>query len=341
MQHQVTLYIPGLLGSDALEPAFFQALELSELELCLSRASSRRHPIRGFESSLFSLFGAADTGSGLPVAAVTYLADVGRQSESMCLRADPVNLQPDRDKVVMIGNQQLSISMDEAGQLADAFNDLFAEDGLKLETPVSNRWYVTGDNQSAITTEPLRQVIGKDIHRHLPEGEHAMQWHSMLNEVQMLFYSNPVNEARRQRGLPEINSVWLWGEGDLPMLPETCWQHLWSNESISSALAQISGTPLASLPASAEDWLEQASQEGSHLVVIEAADDALQQHDIQRWRDMLQSLNDDWLVPLIEALQSNRIGCVRLLTDQQEYEITAKSLKRWWKRRRPLAVLAM
>ena len=341
MRHQVTLYIPGLLGGGVLEPAFFQALELSELELCLSRATSRRHPRREFESSLFNLFDFVDTEAGdLPVAAVTYLADVGRQSESLCLRADPVNLLPDRDKVVMFGNRQLSISMDEAKQLADAFNELFAEDGLKLETPVANRWYITGDKQGEITTEPLRQVIGKDIHRHLPAGEHAMHWHKLLNEVQMLFYSNPVNEARRQRGLPEINSVWLWGEGDLPVLPEARWQYLWSNESISSALAQISGTPWATLPASADDWLEQANQAGSHLVVIEAADDALQQQDIQRWRDMLQSINDDWLVPLIDALNSNRIDCVRLLTIQQEYVITAKSLKRWWKRRRPLAVLA-
>ena len=339
-QRQITLYIPGLLGSGALDPAFFQALELSELELLLSRASCRRYPGQGLEASLFNLFGQTDHQSALPVAAVTHIADFGHPSETFCLRADPVHLQPDRDKVIMFGNQQLSVSMEEAGQLADAFNHLFAEDGLTLETPVSNRWYVKGDKLADIKTEPLRQVIGKDIHHHLPGGEHAMQWHSLLNEVQMLFYSNSVNEARRQRGLPEINSIWLWGEGALPTLAQDPWQQLWSNETISTALAEISNTPQATLPASAEEWLEQASQAGNHLVVIEAVADAMQQHDIQRWRDMIQTVNDDWLAPLIDALKMNTIGCISLRTDQAKYEITAKGLKRWWKRRRPLAALA-
>ncbi len=339
-QRHITLFIPGLLGNDALAPDFFQGLEVSALELILSRAHSSRHQRRGLEASLFNLFGYTSVDCSLPVAALTHIIDQGSASEELCLRADPVHLQPDRDRIIMFGNQQLSISMDEAQQLADEFNRLFGEDGLKLETPTPNRWYLKGDSLDGIKTVPLSQVIGKDIHHHLPQGKTAMQWHSLLNEVQMLFYGSSVNERRRQRGLPEINSLWLWGEGVLPVLPPGQWQQVWTNEIISSALAQLSNTPQATLPASAEEWLEQSGQGGQHLVVIEAVADALQQNDIQRWRDMIESVNEDWLQSLIDALKSNTLKSIRLLSDHAEYEISAKRLKHWWKRRRPIALLA-
>lgn len=340
MQYRhITLYIPGLLGADGWrEPDYFQGLEVAELEMLLSRSRCKRHKTLGYEHALFKLFGFSDLENGLPVAAVTHILDQGECAEALCLRADPVHLQVDRDRIIMIGNQNLSVSAEEARQLADEFNSLFAEDGLRLEVPVPNRWYLKGNNKADIKTHPLQNVIGKDIHHHLPKGKGAMQWHNILNEVQMLFYSSQVNERRRQQGLPEINSIWLWGEGDLPQLHKQ-WQQVWSNEVISSALAQLSQSDLASLPASAEEWLEQAQQGGQHLVVIEAVAEALQANDVQRWREMIETINEVWLQALMTSLKFNTLSSIRVITDNAEFELTAKGLKRWWKRRRPLMAI--
>ena len=141
MQYRhVTLYIPGLLGNDVWrEPAYFRGLQVAELELLLSRGRHIRHSNQSFESALFRLFGVADVSNAIPVASVTHFADQGEHAPGVCLRADPVHLQADRDRIVMFGNQHLAVTAAEASQLAGEFNRLFAEDGLRLETPQPQR----------------------------------------------------------------------------------------------------------------------------------------------------------------------------------------------------------
>jgi len=45
-----------------------------------------------------------------------------------------------------------------------------------------------------------------------PKGVEALHWHQLFNEIQMLLFSHPVNEAREVRGELPVNSVWLWAE---------------------------------------------------------------------------------------------------------------------------------
>ena len=333
----LTLYIPGLFGSDAWRGAdVFTGLSLADLELMLCRGRRKQRMTQSIDGLLFELFGHA-VEVGLPVAAVMHQFDLNKPTDGFCFCATPVNMQPDRDRLVMIGGDNLAVTLAEARQLADEFNKLFAEDGLRLEVPVSNRWYLHSSTKPEITTQPLKHVIGQNIGHYLPAGKDAMQWHAILNEVQMLFYNSQVNERRRMSGQAEINSFWLWGEGELPVAPQNSWQHVWSNEPLSCALAKLGQNELASMPASAEEWQEQADQNGSHLLVFDALAEAVAQHDIGRWREMMQTLNDEWIAPLSIALKSKSISTVRLLSDNAEFEISRKSLKRWWKRPRSFA----
>lgn len=343
-QRDITLLIPGLLGANALQEArFFQGLAVEALELMLSRGRYRpryRPAPRAPEAALFELFGHPDAGARLPLAGVTQVIDLDGRADGVCLRADPVQLQPDRDRVVMLGGQHLAVTQAEAQQLATEFNQLFAEDGLRLEVPVVDRWYLVAEQAPRIHTSPLTQVMGQDIHPHLPEGENAMYWHRLLNEVQMLFYGSPVNQARRRRGQPEINSLWFWGEGAMPPLPQGLWRQVWSNDILSRSLARLSQTEQATLPASAAEWLEQAPAGGAHLVVIEAVAEALHQHDLERWRVMMETVNEEWIYPLMEALRTNSLSSIRLLSDNADCVLDAKGLRRWWRRRRTLARLS-
>ncbi len=332
----ITLYIPGLFGSTAWTgPEIWQGLSLASLELLLSRG--RRHQVaQPADEQLFELFGHARTEAGLPVAAVMSRFDLNEPFDGFCLCATPVNMQPDRDRLVMLGNDNLAVTIAEAQQLADEFNQLFAEDGLRLEVPVSNRWYLHLSDNADITTQPLKSVVGQDVGRNLPVGKDAMRWHAILNEVQMLFYSSSVNERRRLSGQPEINSFWLWGEGELPELQQNHWQCVWSNEPLSCALASLNRNKQVSMPATAEEWLEQVGQEGSHLLVFDVLAETVARHDIGRWRDMMDSINEDWIEALTRALKNNSLSTVRLLSDNVEFKITRKSLRHWWKRPRPL-----
>ena len=39
-----------------------------------------------------------------------------------------------------------------------------------------------------------------------------------MNEAQMILHTHPVNAEREARGMPAVNSVWLWGGGTLPAI---------------------------------------------------------------------------------------------------------------------------
>ena len=335
--HSITLYIPGLFapgGDPAQLAALLKAMpfsDLTELELLLARAQRQRGGPMSDEQQLFSLFGITTAAGDWPVAAVTRLADTGERDSSYWLRADPVHMQPNRDQVVMFGNRQLNVSREEMAQLRDEFNRLFAEDGLTLETPVSNRWYLRVELQPRLTTTPLHEVLGHNIDPHLPHGADALHWHKLLSEVQMLFHGSSVNQQRRQRRQPEINSLWLWGGGVLPVTGVVQWQQIWSNEVLSRGLARLAQVAESTLPATAEEWLEQATESGYHLVII---DGARHLEELVEWWEFVQSLNESWFAPLLTALKRGDLNTITLISDGQRFELNRKQLGRWWKRRR-------
>ncbi len=335
----VTLLIPGLLGPRGVAKigGALEGLAADELALCLSRAEHANAPFESFEALLFDLFGlSAAQGEDLPVAPLTALVDFDEAPGSFVLRADPVHLQADRDRIVMFGNRQLNVTQAEADQLAEEFNRLFGEDGLRLEVPTPQRWYLRMERPPAIATTPLASVIGEDIHPCLPRGEEALYWHKLLNEVQMLFHGSSVNQARQMRGLPVINSVWFWGGGVLPGRKAAGWGGVWSNELLATALARYFDIAHGGAFSSAEDLLEQCG-EGDHLVVLDGAIEAVRFHDIGAWRQFVEGVSSEWLVPLLGAIKQGDVARLNLVCPQAgRYSIEVKALRRWWRRRRPL-----
>jgi hypothetical protein len=51
----------------------------------------------------------------------------------------------------------------------------------------------------------------------IPSSAQASRLRRLQNEMQMLLYTHPVNDARLQRGAVPINSFWLSGTGALPV----------------------------------------------------------------------------------------------------------------------------
>ena len=345
-QRSVTLYIPGLFATAAV-PAQLVALfkeipfsDLSALELLLARSERQHSECSGCEQSLFSLFAIPATNGDWPVAAVTRLVDGGSPDNHYWLRADPVQMQPSHDQVVMVGNGQLNLTDSEKTELCHAFNALCCDDGLHLEAPVNQRWYLRVERPPAITTTPLQRVVGENIYPYLPQGADGLYWNRLLSEVQMLFYGSSVNQQRRQQGQSEINSLWFWGGGTLPTVTPSPlpWQQLWSNELLSRGLACLSDLKSSSLPATGEEWLEQALVAGDHLVVIDGARQVFHQADeLVEWQVFVQTLNEYWIAPLLAALKAGDLEKITLISDGHHYQLGRKQLGRWWRRCRPFS----
>jgi hypothetical protein len=331
----LTLVIPGLFG---LPEGSTGRPSARLLETLLGRADHLETSEVEYEQRVFSLFGLkAPDGADLPVAAVTRALDLGVIDSGWWLRADPVHLRPERDRLILLDTQVVPITPAEATRLAAEVTEAYASDGWLLKAPRPGRWYLKPPRAPRILTTPLPLVAGKDIHPYLPQGKDGKAWHTLLNEIQILLHTATVNTEREQRGELPINSLWFWGGGRLPSISQVEWARVYSEEPISLALARLSETPSSARPAGFHDWLRQAQRSGAHLVVLDQARGAVQYGQEREWTEFIELLDRDWMAPVFRALKANEISGLTICTDTGMYRIGRKQVRRWWRRRRPIA----
>lgn len=336
-QH-LTLYVPGLFSLQENDRA--ESGSPRALETLLTRAdmTDRDFP-RGYEEGLFALFDLAPPeNADLPVAAVTRMFDMGVIDNDWWLRADPVHLSLDRDRLVLADARKLEITPEEAARLVAEIMEVFASDGWLLKAPHPERWYLKPTRAPRLTTSLLSQVVGRDVRGFLPRGPDDKAWHTVLNEIQILLHTATVNVEREKAGKLPINSLWFWGSGRLPRITPVTWTHVWSNEPVSLSLAKLSGTPATRLPDNYADWRRQAGTIGEHLVVLDEAHDATLYNDAPRWNEILHKLETQWMQPLLRELKSGVIDRVSLLSDTGAcFTLTSRQARRWWRPRRTLS----
>jgi hypothetical protein len=336
---QLTMVIPGLFGpaESKRPPEIWRDLSLPALDIMLSRARRESSEGKGLERTLFALFRlSGGDGVDLPIAAVTRQWEAGDAGGYWWLRADPVHLRADRDRIVMLGNRVLDIAVEECNDIAAELNQHFAGEGWKLEAPNVRRWYLRLDKDPQINTDGLPEVIGQDIVDHMPRGPAAAYWRSVMNEVQMVLHSSRVNREREARGALPVNSLWFWGGGELPSPPAVAWSQLWGNDALSKSLASLARVPASSQPAEAEEWLEDGTP-GEHLLIWDGLQEKIRFGEVEAWREFLRALHDDWLKPLLTALKQRRLAAVHLYpTDGSSFRLTGRDARRWWVGRRSL-----
>ena len=334
----ISLVIPGLFGPASAHARAWEDMKLPALEQWLARAACTPTRSSDFEHGLFEAFGVdVPDEDDAPVAAVTRQWDKGDAGDHYWLRADPVHLRADRDRLVMLGNTSLTLTPDEQAQLVDELNVLLSEDGYVLDAANARRWYLRAPRDPALCTTSLGDAIGQDVLHCMPRGADARRWRGLLNEVQMVLHASPVNQAREAARLTPINSLWFWGGGRLPPSASAAWSQVWSNEALAAGLAALTHTPCASLPADADEWLQDDTA-GAQLVVIDGAREAAHMGDVEAWQAFLHALHEAWLAPLYEAVKRRRVAQATLYAaDGRAFRLDARAARRWWVRARPIA----
>ena len=238
-----------------------------------------------------------------PAAALTMLDDGSSPGEAYCLRADPVHLHINIDKLVLTDPGMLELDMDEARALADSINRHFAADGLVLLPLKPDRWYCKLDSVPDMRTSTLPHVIGQAIDKHLPEGEEARKWRGLINEIQMLLHGHPVNTARESRGLPTINSLWFWGGGRLPTVERAPFSRVFGNSPSVRALTERANLTCAPLP---QGLVQLEGPLEDTLLVLDAS-------DAMNRESAMAQLESLWFAPLLEALKFGRLDTLELI----------------------------
>jgi hypothetical protein len=261
-----------------------------------------------------------DTGAG----AVALLGEGGAPADGYWLCADPVHLRVDRDRVMLFGG--LSLEQSEADTLAQEFNRMFGADGLHLEVPAPERWYLRSPEPLDSATPPTAELSGRYLDGALQEGRQAAYWRRFQTEMQMLMHMSAVNHAREAAGRVTVSGIWPWGGGYLPSAPPTIWATVISGAPLARGWARLSGGASEIQPR-----LQQIPA-GPVLVVYDALDRALEACDLSAWEQAAEQLEADWLAPALAALKAGRVACIELASDGRLWRLRRRDLYRFWRR---------
>jgi hypothetical protein len=326
---------PGLCGPESDPPVseYLHDCRPAALDCLLSRSQAHTDSGLGLDATLARFFGlTVAEDQELPAAALTWLADTGQPPDAWLMRADPVHLRADQSCLRLFDSHSFTITREEADALVTAFNAHYRETGWELTAPLPQRWYLSLPQPPSLLTLSPDRVAGQDIDPCLPCGADAARWHALLNEIQMLFHTHPVNAAREQRGAPPINSIWPWGGGRLPGQLQPRVTRLLADHPLATGLASHTAISRDAMPAAVGELLA-GTGDGCTLLVDDRLEWPMHYGDIEAWLEGLQVLEADWFVPLLAALRGGMLASLEIHPcNGLGFHVTRGDLRRFWKR---------
>lgn len=340
----LNLLIPNLFWPDASQQTIYDELSIRYLEKLLSKSAFSVDPPQEMAAWLCQQFNVAQQQNNWPIASVMLHTDapaLAKASKEFWMRADPVHLRIEQNHIMLADSQAFQITEEEANELTHDINHNLGHDDLNLISLRPDRWYLRLPVIPDMQTHTLDQVTCKNINNFLPSGVNSIAWHKILNEIQMLLHEHRVNQARELRGELIINSVWLWGGGNMPQSIQSPFTHVWSNDEFSHALALASNTEYSKLPANADQWLMTQPQ-GNHLIVLDSLRGKAKYRNAYGWREALTEMERDWFLPLYTGLKAGKINQLTITalseSSAQDFMLTYSDLWKFWRTTKPLSI---
>ena len=114
------------------------------------------------------------------------------------------------------------ISTADAAEIIKSVEEHFGNDIFKFYSGVAYRhclvWHDGTLDLGKLT--PPHDISGKVIGEHLSDSENAKELIGMMKASYDFLMEHPVNKRRIAEGKRPANSIWLWGEGTKPSLPD-------------------------------------------------------------------------------------------------------------------------
>ncbi len=128
-----------------------------------------------------------------------------------------------REHATLTEPAALSLTETDSRALMAAMQVYFNEDGITLHYAAPQRWLAAGELFRGLPTASMDRALGRSVDPWLPASTHTgssaagKKLRRLQNEMQMLMYTHPINEARSAQRLLPVNSIWFSGTGDLPV----------------------------------------------------------------------------------------------------------------------------
>ncbi len=211
--------IPFAVCRDPAAQQVLRELRLPYLAQLLARLSpisldnaDEDSPALPHERALARIFG-LPSGPQIPMAAWQAASSGLEASTQAWAFITPCHWNLGQAQITLDPPQVLALDEAESRALLAAMSPYFDEDGITLAYESPARWLAQGEVFRTLATASPERVVGQgDIKPWMPA---APTLRRLQNEMQMLLYTHPVNEARAERGAYPVNSFWVSGSGAL------------------------------------------------------------------------------------------------------------------------------
>ncbi len=324
---QLNLVVPGLLGpfSSELSDYIQQQLKQTELSLlskCLSKSRIQSLPVATYFETLGYLVHPKNKKS---LCQLTAEIDGLNVESGYLYRADPVHFKAESDHAVLIGTELVVPSIEEADELTEKFNQHFLEDGLSLLFSHSNRWYLKSLKPLKLSFTPMDYAMGRDIKHFMPEGDDALWWRKILNEAQMLFFQNKVNEQRESQGKLTINGLWLWDEKSR------------ANEQVTELVKQVFADDVVSTTLAYQQNIAVYSADNigeihsTSLLVRESLYQSVCYGDVEAWLNELLLFCQNEFKGVVDLLMTRKVDFLNIYPcNGQVFKVSRLDLLKFW-----------
>jgi hypothetical protein len=161
--------------------------------------------------SALSALGLPPPSSGL--AALRLWGQTGERPEAWLAAADPVYLEPVRDRLSVHALGPRDVPRSDLRPLFEHLQATVAEGRPYAFELVDGLAYFRSSEPVATAAMSAANVPGEVLGGAMVEGEGAAAHDALQSEVQMSLHDAGVNRRRLESGLPPVNGLWLWGGG--------------------------------------------------------------------------------------------------------------------------------
>jgi hypothetical protein len=291
--------------------------------------------IQGLMASLFDVVGGDSfhQNQELPVAYYRYQIHDKSKPTKTLLCADPIHLEVGMNDITLT-EKITDLSEDEAGEMIQALNEHFKQDGLEFIQGSNQHWYVAlPQKEKPPATTPLGEVLRKNIAKFQPKSRNKqspINWKVIQNEAQMILHSSSVNQQREMAGLPTANSLWFWGGGQALTSPNqsdivSVYSHQ-NAQTNAKMIAKAAGCEYATLPDKLSTF-----KAGKTIIILDQLFDPAVHDYLDNFQQALSEIDEQIIKPLSDLWH---VGKVDLCIDGCDGRVfQPKKLAAWklWK----------
>jgi hypothetical protein len=353
----ISLVLPFALPVPEFASDLVRALEAPALAALLSRASNASfHPLEASARALpHELWIARALGLAhgtAPGIAASAMRGYGLDPlDGTWFIVNPAHIQISHSHLMLGDTRQLGLDAADSRALFETARACCEEAGHALLYGAPDTWFLRADEWEGIQTASPDAAVGMNLTDWVPAGPQSRAFRKLQNEVQVSWYTHPVNAARESRGQAPINSIWPWGAASVAA------EH--AQKLVARAAGKLAPRPLVSTYA-APGWLDALADqrlddlngilaklsagkpasgdeaEGGHMLVCGGAAAPAIAADWHGWLQIMHHYEEALFAPLLTALKQGRIKSLRLVLSHRDGHLdtttTPMAQRKFWRR---------